>query len=183
MHIGAGTVAHLSNFRVHMISNLTLRSALIAAVTVMSTAGCATSGSLRNSVQQPRVATAAPAQNVDTFARRWAALEITRAETRVVWERWASQSMQLDEQIAAVQEQLIAVSDDARGPRRAMQYVVDALDAQQRTLASRHRDLLVMYVPGSAAVTAMATQEQLVAQRRAELRASLTTAVEVGSRR
>ena len=168
-----------------MTPNLPARSARSALAFVASAAMVAcgvTARSVHAPVTPSPVANGAPRVVVDTLAQRWATLEITRAQMRTVWERWAPQSLTIDDQITAVQEQLIAASDDASTPRRALQSVLDALDARQAALAATHRQLLVTYLPSSTTVATLTTQERLVEQRRVELRTSLLTASQMRAR-
>jgi uncharacterized protein involved in exopolysaccharide biosynthesis len=131
---------------------------------------------------EPRRTTPMPAHDVvhgvptvivDSIASRLATLEVERAQALSLHESWSAPVRALDAQVAAYQEQLFGISLTASAPRRVAQVVLQRLDEQQATLAIRHRQLLVTYVATSPQVRAIVAEQSQVAQRRAELRASL----------
>jgi hypothetical protein len=175
-------IVHHPSTPKHMPSNLAVRYQ-VCALAVIALTGCATTRNVHARAASSRVAADTPLMVVDSLARRWATLEIARAHTRTIWERWAPESRAADDQIAAIQEQVIAASSDARSPRRALQYVLESLDARQVALAATHRELIVTYLSSSPTVVALSTEARLVEQRRNELRVSLATVSQVSTRR
>jgi hypothetical protein len=121
----------------------------------------------------PRLAPGTPVAIVDSLSAQLVTLELARLRERVIYKDWAPRRLQTSAQIAAVQEQLLAVSMDTVAPRRVMRRLAEALDAREAALRVRERQLLEMWKPTAPVVRETVAEREQVLQRRRELAASL----------
>ena len=158
------------------------RNTIVLCMALPAVVACAGGPAPRSSAPLPSsvVAGGTPTVIVDSIAARLADVEIARAQALAVYEPWATAVRHLDAQVAAYQEQLLAISLTAAPPRRVIQYVLNRLDERQSALTLRHRQLLVMYKPESPEVRNLVAEAEQLRERRAELGASLQLGSERG---
>jgi hypothetical protein len=136
----------------------------VALVALVMTAACAA----RAPRESPSPASPALA---DSIGSRLADLELRRI-TAHTSETRTSAGRDVDAQISVLHDQLRAQPNHAAAERTAALRILAALDARDVALTARLREMRMIYTDNYPVVRDLAREEQLVNERRNELRAT-----------